>query len=287
MTCVCTPTQQVQVMDAKVSNIELASKQAADATRAQTTSFLPKLDTIAWRMCSWAAPEYGVAGETADRTAQLLAQVAIYSSLIALNTYIQNQNYKIARAYADLAKDKWDRFKNGYVPLETKLISEASNTPEPTADYAGAKTRAVNATTFAFNSAKQALANYAKMYALCMDNTLDMSRAQALMRDDTINFNYRDAEKFKEYESDKRWNRRSDILNLGRNNHATAFSYAQHASEAFAGFANAVQGIGNGISGLMGYMFNRNETIYPQQFSQASIFGNGAIVAAPSLRTRV
>ena len=107
------------------------------------------------------------------------------------------------------------------------------------------------------------------------------------MRDDNINFNYRDAENFTEYKSDKRWNRRSDILNLGRSNLPTAYSYAQHASRAFGDLAGAIAGVGNGISGLLGYMFNRNETIYPAQFSQASIYGNGAIFAGAGGRTTV
>lgn len=289
MTCVCTPTQQVQVMDAKISNIAQAGSGALNETVKSGLQdwVTPELKVIANRMCSWAAPEYGVSGETRDRTAMLVAQVAIYSSIIALNTYVQNQNYKIARAYADISIDRHNRFKNAYANLEKKLLAEASNTPEPTVPYSDAKTRAVNASSYAFSSAKSSMATYAKRYALCMDDSLNLSRSQALMRDDTINFNYRDAEVFTNRMSDKRWNRRSDILNLGRNNHDTAYSYAKSASAAFGDFANAIQGIGNGISGLLGYMFNRNETIYPAQFSQASIYGNGAIYAGAGGSTTV
>ena len=243
--------------------------------------------TIAGRMCTWAAPEYGVTGEGWDRKAMLAAQVALYSALIALNTYVQNQNYQIAKAYSNLAQDRWTRFQNGYVPLEIKLLAEAGNTTEPTVSYGDAKNRGVNASSFAFSSAKSSMTSYAKRYALCMDTSLDLSRSQALMRDDTINFNYRDAENFREYLSDKRWNRRSDILNLGRSNLPTAYSYAQHASRAFGDLANTVAGVGNGISGLLGYMFNRNETIYPAQFSQASLYGNGAIYAGAGGSTTV
>lgn len=198
------------------------------------------LEPIAKRMCSWAAPEYGAVGERWDRTAMLAAQVAIYTSIIGLNTYIQNKNYDIANAYAEITKDKWNRFKNAYANLEKKLIAESQNTTEPTVAYGDARNRARNSLTFAFNSAKSSQARYAKLYALCMDDSLDMSYAKALLLDDTVNYNYRDAENYKDFKSDKRWNRRIDILNLGRNTQATAFSYAQHASEAFAGLAGAI-----------------------------------------------
>lgn len=69
------------------------------------------LTTVAQRMCAWAAPEYNEIGEGKDREAMLAAQAAIYTSIIALNTYVQNRNYKIARAYADLAVDKVKRFQ--------------------------------------------------------------------------------------------------------------------------------------------------------------------------------
>lgn len=245
------------------------------------------LTPISQKMCEWAAPRYNEIGEGWDRTAKLAAEVAIYSSVIALNTYVQNQNYKIARAYTDISLDKWNRFKNAYAALEKKMLNETANTPEPTVPYSEANTRAVNASSFAFSSAKSSMTSYAKRYALCMDDSLDLSRAQALMRDDTINFNYRDAENFTEYKSDKRWNRRSAILNLGRNNYEVSFNYAKHASAAFGDLSNAVAGIGNGLSGLLGYMFNRNQTVYPAQFSQASLFGNGALIGTSGASTTV
>lgn len=245
------------------------------------------LTTVAQRMCAWAAPEYNEIGEGYDRKAMLVAQAAIYTSIIALNTYVQNQNYKIARAYADLAVDKVERFQNNYVPLELKMLYEVSAMNDVLPDYSGSRTRARNANAFAYNSANSEMQRRAKQLALCMDDSLDLSTDKALLRDDTINFNYRDAETFATYKADRRWNRRSNILNIGRNNHATAFSYAQHASQAFSGFAGAIAQVGNGISGLLGYMNNRNETVYPAMFSQATLYGSGALAAGGTGVTRV
>ena len=284
--CIAATNAQVQISNASVVGSK-AGEEISQAIINQTDTLSEQLDPISQKMCEWAAPQYDAIGEKWDRVGMLAAEVAIYSSVIALNTYVQNQNYKIARAYTDISLDKWNRFKNAYAALEKKMLNEAANTEEPTVPYSDAKTRAVNASSYAFSSAKSSMATYAKRYALCMDDSLDLSRSQALMRDDTINFNYRDAENFTEYKSDKRWNRRSAILNLGRNNYEVSFSYAKHASAAFGDLSNAVAGIGNGLSGLLGYMFNRNQTVYPAQFSQASLFGNGAIVAGSGGSTTV
>ena len=286
---VCIAAMNAQV-ELGMQTRKVLSDNSGNVVRAiskQTDMQKEQLTPISQKMCEWAAPQYNEIGEGWDRTAKLAAEVAIYSSVIALNTYVQNQNYKIARAYTDISLDKWNRFKNAYAALEKKMLNETANTPEPTIPYSEANTRAVNASSFAFSSAKSSMTSYAKRYALCMDDSLDLSRAQALMRDDTINFNYRDAENFTEYKSDKRWNRRSAILNLGRNNYEVSFNYAKHASAAFGDLSNAVAGIGNGLSGLLGYMFNRNQTVYPAQFSQASIFGNGALVATSGGSTTV
>lgn len=286
---VCIAAMNAQV-ELGMQTRKVLSDNSGNVVRAiskQTKMQEDQLTPISEKMCEWAAPQYNEIGEGWDRTAKLAAEVAIYSSVIALNTYVQNQNYKIARAYTDISLDKWNRFKNAYAALEKKMLNEAANTPEPTIPYSEANTRAVNASSFAFSSAKSSMTSYAKRYALCMDDSLDLSRAQALMRDDTINFNYRDAENFTEYKSDKRWNRRSAILNLGRNNYEVSFNYAKHASAAFGDLSNAVAGIGNGLSGLLGYMFNRNQTVYPAQFSQASLFGNGALIGTSGASTTV
>ena len=81
---------------------EAAGKSVTAAIKAQTSMQEKKwedtndhLSVVAKRMCAWAAPEYNEIGEGWDRKAMLIAQAAIYTSIIALNTYVQNQNYKI------------------------------------------------------------------------------------------------------------------------------------------------------------------------------------------------
>lgn len=271
----------------KITNsLNSGENSVAGTIKTQTETFDPHLRSIATRMCQWAAPNYTRAGEAFDRIAWIAAQVAVSASTIALNTFLQNQNYKIARAYSDIANDKWSRFMNFYAPLEMRMIAECLYTAEPSTDYGGAQWRATVDANFSYDSGKNNFARYAKSYALCIDPTLDLTRAQSILRADSTNFNFRDAEHFREYLSDKRWNRRSDILNIGRNNHATAFSYARAASEALGGLAGAVAQIGNGLSGLLGYMYNRNDTVYPSTFAMAVPYGNNGALMAGSNGTQ-
>lgn len=264
----------------KVDNIKDASSKAATEINQLTSDLRRSLDPISAKMCQWAAPQYDASGEGADRSAYIAAQVALSAATIALYTYIQNKQYDIARQYRNISKDKWTRFRDKYAPLEQKMLNEASGTGEPTTDYADAFSRGNTAVTSTFSLANASMSNYAKAYALCMDPTLGLDLLKGRALDDTINYNYRDAENYNYYLSDKRWNRRSDILNLGRHNSATAFSYATNASKALGGVASAIASASNGISGFLGYLFNRNDTVYPSQFSMAAPFGTGAIMAS-------
>lgn len=268
-TCIAATNAQISITSTPVSkNIE-------DHTKAFNT----QMDPISKKMCWWAAPEYNRTGEEVDRSAWVAAQAVLAVSMIALNTHITNKQHEIAKAYVDIAEDKWKRFRDKYAPLERRMLDEASGRGEPVTDYQGAKDRAWNANNFAFNSANKCMENYAKQYALCLDPTQTLDRARALSRDDSVNFNYRDAENFNYHLSDKRWSRRSDILNIGRDNAASAFSYAQSSNQAFSGVASALQQAGSGLSGLLGYMFNRNETVYPATPTMGAQYGNGAIIS--------
>ena len=237
------------------------------------------LQPVAQKMCAWAAPTYNGSSSNTDRMLWIAAQVVLTTALIGLNSHIQNKQYDIAKQYQKLSEQKWERFRDKYAPLEKKMLNETSSVTEPTPDYYDAKSRGNTATDIAFNVMSRDLTRYAKMYALCIDDSLNTDRYKVLSRDDTVNFNYRDAENFAMYKSDKRWNRRSDILNLGRDNAATGFSYATSANNAFSGYAAALNQAGSGLSGLFGYLSNRNETSIPSQFAMSAQFGNGIIAA--------
>lgn len=233
------------------------------------------LDPITMAMCKWAAPQYSVQGESWDRALWIAAQVALMGAYIALNTKIQNRQIEIADDYARMAEDKFNRFRDRYAPIERALLNEVSHEPVYKPGYAAARNRAVSATNQAFAQASAQLGRWAKSYALCVDPSLVDNLMQSRTRDDTINFNYRDEENYAQYRDDRRWNRRSDILNLGRGNSASAFSYASTANKALTSVAGTLQQAGNGLAGLFGYLNNRNDTAYPAQFAMGASLGNG------------
>lgn len=262
-----------------IMNAAAISGPPATAITTQGAALNLTMQPMAEKMCAWAAPTYNGSSSTVDRKLWVAAQVVLTTALIGLNTHIQNKQYEIAKEYQNLSTQKWERFRDKYAPLERKMLNETSSVADPKPDYADASTRANTAADIAFGIMASDLKRYAKMYALCIDDSLNTDRYKALARDDTTNFNYRDAENWAMYKSDQRWNRRSDILNLGRDNSATGFSYASSASTAFSGYAAALSQAGNGLSGLFGYLANRNETSIPNQFAQSAQFGNGIIAS--------
>ena len=87
------------------------------------------------RFCNWAAPEWGPTGEfnwdDAFRAAALIIALA--------NGVAQSQ---IADMQHDMAKSKWDRFYQKFVPLEKKLLNEVLTEPLKEMDCADDRQRA-------------------------------------------------------------------------------------------------------------------------------------------------
>lgn len=274
-TCVAATNAQVNIQNARR---DISQPIQAEITKLRS-DFITQTQPMAEKFCAWAAPTYNGNSSNLDRSLWIAAQVVLTTALIGLNTHIQNKQYEIAKEYQKLSEQKWERFRDKYAVLEKKMLNEASSMDDPDPDYADAASRGNTANDIAFSIMARDLKRYAKMYALCIDDSLNTDRYKVLSRDDTVNFNYRDAENYAYYLSDKRWNRRSDILNLGRDNASTGFSYATAASNAFAGYAAALNQAGNGLSGLFGYLTNRNETVYPSMFSMSAQFGNGVIAS--------
>lgn len=262
-----------------INNVAQIAEPIAGSINEQGLALNATMQPMAEKMCAWAAPTYNGSSSTIDRQLWIAAQVVLTTALIGLNTHIQNKQYEIAKEYQNLSIQKWERFRDKYSVLEKKMLNEASSMEDPDPDYADASARANTAADVAFGIMARDLKRYAKMYALCVDDSLNTDRYKTLSRDDTTNFNYRDAENWAMYKSDQRWNRRSDILNLGRDNSATGFSYASSANTAFSGYAAALNQAGNGLSGLIGYLSNRNETSIPNQFAMSAQFGSGIIAA--------
>lgn len=272
----------------------------ADASTAAQTAMLftqlndvtginAKLRTIENTMCNWAQPEVGDVGESAWTNLWKAALVAVAIINTVAQVEIMQKRYQIAKDYANLAKEKWRRFRDMYAPHEQSILNEIRNTLEPEPDYVGARGRATEFVREAWRSAREELASLAKKYALCIDWSLlnDMDLAEAIAYDDKANFDYRYEEYFTLILSDIRWNRRSQMLNLGRDIHATSAKYADAANGMLAGLGEIANEGASGAMTLLGYLSERRNTQYPAQFSMASPLSGPSSLFGDSVFTGV
>ena len=220
------------------------------------------------RFCNWAAPEYGPIGEGDWTNYFRAAALAIAIANGVAQSEISNMQQDLADSYYDMAKYKWDRFYGKFVPLEKKLLNEVLNEPLKEMDCADDRQRAESWTGRAYGAMQDWMKRKAGQMRVCMDS-LDMRRvrtAQALAFADTANYNYVDDRWFRDYSNDKRWNRRSSVLNLGRNLGSEALKYGDVARSLLNTLSGQVEQAANGLINAMGYYGARLDTYYPSSY---------------------
>lgn len=228
------------------------------------------------RFCHWQSPEYGNKGE---EWWTLLFQGAALAIAIAnglAQQEIADKQQDLADGWYQQAKYKWNRYASTYIPLELKLLNEVSTTPVPSLDCRGAETRARQAVDTAYDSIGDYLAQQAKSLRLCIDGSLlkSMGNRQNLALVDSRNYNYVDDRWFRDYKDDQRWNRRSNVLNLGRNLDSEALSYGQVANALYGQVGQQIDRAASGLVTALGYFGARNDTYYPTTYLGTG--GNGA-----------
>lgn len=219
------------------------------------------------RFCNWAAPEYGPEGESAWTIAFQAAQLGIS----ILNAIIQGQiadlQEDLAEGYYQQAKYKWDRFNSVYKPLEVAILDEASMEPIKEMDCDNDSSRAQAAIT-GYDYADTQMRKLAQGYRLCLDSTvinqLEYSRTQSLV--DTTNYNLRDDQWFVDFKNDQRWNRRSNILNLGRNLGSIAMQYGDVARRLAGNVSDIANKAFGSLSQALGYYGAKFDTYYPSTY---------------------
>ena len=197
---------------------------------------------------------------------------AIQTAIATLNASVQGQiadlQQELAESYYQMAKDKWNRFKNYYMPLEKELLAEVSTTAEPEMDCDDDRERAENAVNTAYDLMDAFLSKRANMYRICLDDTAirQMSLQRSLMLVDTENYNLVDDQWFVDFKSDQRWARRSQVLNLGRNMGSLAMEYGK-VSRALAQDVGAISDkVAGSLSAAIGYYGSRFDTYYPTSY---------------------
>ncbi len=253
----------------------------------QTTMQEEHLSIISSQLCKWAPSQVSDTGFNWEQNLWRAASIAVATINTVAQMQIAQKRYEIADAYTKLAEDHWRRFRDNYAPFERELLAEVSSTPIPKPDYEGAKNRGEEATAQAYAEASDQLHDMALKYNLCVDSSLadDLDYHRAIVRDDTINFNYRDEERFALYKDDKRWDRRSDMLNLGRDIYKISASYAQQANAMLAQVGELANQGAQGAARMLGYLQAARETLYPSTFSGASPMTDPAGIASGTILT--
>lgn len=230
------------------------------------------MEVVQEKLCRWAAPEYGDMGESWEKALWQAALLAVATLTTAAQISIANKRYRIAKDYANLAKNRWQRFASVYAPFEQILLAEIGNTPEPTTNYPDDLNRASESVNTTYNWVDQQFGKLAKKYALCVADSLlnDINHSKMIAMNDSINFNYRDDEYYRHILSDLRWNRRSGLLNLGHDLPAQGASYASAANGALSQISGLIGAAGQGATQLVGYLSQRRDIVFPSQFSAAA-----------------
>lgn len=220
------------------------------------------------RFCHWAAPEYGPTGENAWTTFFQAAQLAIALLNAQIQGEIADMQQDLAEGYYQQAKYKWDRFAGNYMPLEREILWEAQSEPIRELDCADDQRRATSAVAPSYSLMEKYMAQVAKGYRLCPDQTvvnqLAHSRSQLLV--DTENYNLLDDQWFTDFKNDQRWARRSNILNLGRNLGSIAMQYGDVARKLMNNVGDTVNKAAGSLSQALGYYGSRFDTFYPMTY---------------------
>ena len=233
------------------------------------------------QLCKWAPPQYTDTGATIEKTIWQIASLAVATINTLAQIQMANQRMEIAEKYRDIAQERLNRFRNNYVPLEYQMLGEITSTPEPTVDYNSSRERPYSYVDDAFTFADDQISDLAKKYNLCMDISLldDLPYAEQLALDDGVNYTYRDEEYFRNLMSDLRWNRRSNLLNIGRENMSQSVSYAQSANNALAEVGQLANSGAQGAMQMLGYMSQVKESVYPSLFTGTTINNSYATLA--------
>ena len=162
------------------------------------------IDSI--RFCHWAAPEWGAKGESAWNKLFTVAQLAVAVANALAQQEIADKKQDLAESYYQMAEDKWNRFKNKYMPLEKKLLNEVSTEPVKTLDCADDRRRAEASVNPAYTQMQNYLRQLRQKLQLCPDDTLVpyLETKQAVSLVDTVNYNMQDDQWFVDYSNDKR-----------------------------------------------------------------------------------
>lgn len=175
---------------------------------------------------------------------------------------------EIAEDYAKLAEDARDYYNDVYKPLETETLKEVSSDAKYVRDKDDITTGQMLLSVRAqFVGAIEAKLNCTGRYctgqraALINDELLKQASAEAAVAG--MAFRFEDAKETAK--NTLRWERRREVLNLGRDIPTKAVAYAELASGIFGSIGKQSSTAAEGIAWWAGNRNSRRDTEYPNR----------------------
>lgn len=203
-----------------------------------------------------------------QRSAQIKG--ALNAAIIGINTYtslrIAEMQYDLAKDWAAMAKWYRDHYFNNYHPIEKSLIDEANKDPEYKYEktdltkgqmlvtaklgFIGKLEKTVSCTGRYCTGQRQAITNDLLIEQATIENAIcGLASRHAVDEEITRNT--------------KRWERRSNVLKLGRDLPTESVSYGRLASGIFGSIGEQAAKSVEGASQALGFGLNRRDTRYP------------------------
>lgn len=175
---------------------------------------------------------------------------------------------EIAEDYAKLAEDARNYYNDTYKPLETGTLKEVSSEAKYIRDKDDITTGQMLLSVRAqFVGSIEAKLNCTGRYctgqraALINDELLKQANAEATVAG--MAFRFEDAKETAK--NTLRWERRREVLNLGRDIPTKAVAYAELASGIFGSIGKQSSAAAEGIAWWAGSKNNRRDTEYPRR----------------------
>lgn len=230
--------------------------------------------------CHWQPDETTNVGRGVWTSIFAAAQVSLALYNAIQQDKIKQKQLDLAEKWYSHADYKWNRFRDRYMPLEKKLLNEVSNKQVPKLNCADAERRAETSTYSAYNIMDRYFRQKVKLYQCCLDDSFitDMNINRSAMLVDSENYNYADDRWFRDYKDDQRWNRRSQVLDLGRNLSKMAMEYGSIANQIYGAVGAQYDRMAGSAMQALGYFGARNDTYMPHTYFGTAGHGIGGLV---------
>lgn len=196
---------------------------------------------------------------------------------------ITEMQMNLADMWYDYEEYKWRRFRDAYIPHEINMLHEVDDEPLYRMNCVNAQQRGESSASSAMDTAlgkySRILARYRSATDLDLGKRFDYRRS--IMQDDTINYNLQDERWFEDLRNDRRWNRRSAVLNLGRNVSEKVLQYGQAANSLANRAGSRYDQLGASVMQAAGYIGSRMSWQPP--LTTLSNYGNFGVEAQANI----